>query len=185
MPRAKSGQPRTYTEEDREIAVVAWVDRGSYRKAEEATGIPYPTIAGWHKQYPEWWERKAEEHRQLKEPEQQALLMEMRTSAAREVLERLEHGDMRLTAKGELKRVPVTAKDAATIYGICTDKYRVSLGQPTSIQGKAEQTTGDKLTALKQMARDKAIESGDVAELRREGHDGNTSSHDKEDRKAS
>jgi transposase-like protein len=157
----------TYTDYDRERAIAAYVDQGTYAGASKITGIPESTIRLWHDQRPTWWHQVEEQQRELFEEQQLAVLAEIRSRSARETLDRLENGDERIV-QGQKMRVKVSAKDSATIYGIATDKARILRGQPTSISAK--QTAEDKLKELRQAARAEAVKegkaSGKVAELK-------------------
>ncbi len=141
----------TYTDYEREQAIAAWVAEGSYAKASDITGIPATTIRTWHDTKPEWWSQIEGRERDRFEKEQRSLLTKIREKSLVELSERLQHGDERVSTKGEKIRVKVSARDVATIYGICTDKMRVLQGLPTSIPAKPVGAAGAAETVLQQI----------------------------------
>ena len=158
-----------YTEQDRYNAVAAWLETGTFRGAAERVGISHNTIYGWYRDHRAEWDSIANHIRELFEEEYRAKWRDLIMRGATEALERLENGDAVLDRSGEIKRVPIKGKDAATIAAIAADKMRLSLGLPTSISARTtESTHQDKLEALRQAARDKAIADGQIAEIKPE-----------------
>ena len=112
--------PTQYTESERERAVRAYVTQGTLRAAEEATQIPWQTIAGWKHRDPQWWDQAVAKVtlsliEQLTESDQSSL-RRVRTRVIEMLEQRLAQGDQKLNVKtGELVRVEVPAKELAGI----------------------------------------------------------------------
>jgi len=127
-----------YSDVDRRRAALEYSLTGSLTKVASRTGIPRKTLSDW-KNKSDWWVEVIAKVRHQKEAIILANDEEVIDKAHREIVDRLDNGDVQLvrTKNGvELHRVPVKAKDAAVIKGISDDKRRLSLNQPTSIQGK-------------------------------------------------
>jgi len=133
------GQGSKYTDEDRRKVALEYSLTGSLSKVAKRTGIPRKTISDW-KNKSDWWVEVSAKVRHQKEAKILADNEEVIDKAHREIVDRLDNGDVQLvrTKNGvELHRVPVKAKDAAVIRGISDDKRRLSLNQPTAITGKS------------------------------------------------
>ena len=81
----------------------------------------------------DWWQDLLQEHAEEIEARVRADFDRVIEKATAETIDRLEHGDVVLGKNGELKRIPVKARDAMTIGAIAYDKRRISLNLPTSI----------------------------------------------------
>ena len=156
---------RSYSDLERELAVAAWVTKGTFTGASEITGIPWETIRDWRKNATAWWEEKAAEIRQSFEEEHRAAIREIIVHGLEQLQDRVQNGDHVVNKDGLLTRRPMIGRDLVIATGTMIDKLRLSLGQPTSIAGKAAEGLQDKLESLKKAARDKAIETGEVVEL--------------------
>ncbi len=144
---------RTYTEEQKRLAVAAYVATGTLAGAAKICKIPRQTIQGWRKTNPSWWERIASEVWASEEDKIRAKYSQIVDKATDALLDRIENGDTRVNAKGEYK-VPVAARDLMIIAGVSQDKLNLSLGKPTSISTRAELNSSvDKLAALKKAGR--------------------------------
>ncbi len=133
------GPGSKYTDEDRRRAALEYSLTGSLSKVAKRMGIPRKTISDW-KNKSDWWVEVSAKVRHQKEAKILADNEEVIDKAHREIVDRLDNGDVQLvrTKNGvELHRVPVKAKDAAVIRGISDDKRRLSLNQPTAITGKS------------------------------------------------
>ena len=134
------GPGSKYSDEDRRRAALEYSLTGSLSKVAKRMGIPRKTISDW-KNKSEWWVEVSAKVRHQKEAKILADNEEIIDKAHREIVDRLDNGDVQLvsTKNGvELHRVPVKAKDAAVIKGISDDKRRLTLNQPTAITGKSE-----------------------------------------------
>jgi hypothetical protein len=134
------GPGSKYTDEDRRKAALEYSLTGSLTKVAARTGIPRKTLSDW-KNKSDWWVEISAAVRHQKEAKILADNEEVIDKAHREIVDRLDNGDVQLvrTKNGvELHRVPVKAKDAAVIGGISDDKRRLTLNQPTAITGKSE-----------------------------------------------
>lgn len=161
-----------HSDSDKEEAVAAWIATGTYAGASRACGLNQATIRAWHKNQPDWWGKVATRVREENEERHRANLTKIMDKCSEEILDRLENGDEHINSKGETHLVKVKAQPLAVILGITSEKRALSLGLPTSIAGKPHSDT-DRLAELKRSgaatAKEKAIASGDVAELKPTG----------------
>lgn len=113
---------RTYTEAEKVAAVRAYVVQGTFDKAEAATGIDRDTIASWKYRTPEWWDHTITtllaELLAGCSAEDQARALRLRSRLLSLIETKLDlGGDQKLNVKtGELVRVEILAKEAASIY---------------------------------------------------------------------
>ena len=131
------GQGSRYSDQDRREAVIQYAIHGSLQKVSDITGIPRTTLIGWKQHESGYWQTLLDEVRQQTEDEIEAFHTRIIKRASEEVLDRLEHGDYKLTKDGDTVRVPVAARDAATIGAISYDKRRLSLGLATNITDRS------------------------------------------------
>lgn len=147
------GSGTTYSMDDRERAVAAYVAGGTFTRAETITGIAANTIVKWRERDPSWWADTEHKIRVEHEQEHRAGLRDIIITGIQQTRDRVELGDLVLAEDGTYtKRKPLSAKDAAWITAVMIDKLRVSLGQATSIAGKSTDSTTDKLDALRKAA---------------------------------
>lgn len=151
-----------YDDATRRQAVLEYSVKGNLQAVANALGIPRTTLADWKNS--DWWEALSVEIRQQTEDRIAAELDQIIEKAHREVLERLEHGDVvkvEIDENGSqrLVRAPVRAKDAAVIGAVAYDKRRLQHNQPTSISGKSAQEAALEGMAdfLRQIAREKPV----------------------------
>jgi len=111
-------------------AAIAWLITGDSEEAGRLCNIPGRTVRLWMQQ--PWWEEVLAEARTIKQKELDALwtgLIHKSTTALRE---RLDQGDAILSKTGEVRYLPVKAKDIAIIMSIAIDKRALLRNQPTS-----------------------------------------------------
>ncbi len=101
---------KTYTEEQKRLAVAAYVATGTLAGAAKVCKIPRQTIQGWKKNNPTWWEKIASEVRELEEDKIRAKYGQIVDRATDALLDRIENGDTRVNSKGEKYKVPVGAE---------------------------------------------------------------------------
>lgn len=149
---------RHYSPEEREHAVAAYVIHGTYAAAERATGVKATAIRMMRTNQPAWFEEIADRIRKDHEEEHRAKIREVIVSALDQLADRVTNGDFAADKDGQFTiRKPMIGRDLVIASGTMIDKLRLSLGQPTSIAGKADSAT-DKLESLRQAARDAAVE---------------------------
>lgn len=125
---------RIYSEEERREAVLLYFIHGTQTKVAELTGIPQRTLSGWIKE--PWWAEFTRDLVAACKDSTGAKFRQIIEKAADETLDRLTNGDIVMTKDGPVRK-PVSAKDAAVIMAVATDKDRILRGEPTSISGKA------------------------------------------------
>ena len=139
--------------------VYAWIVQGTDRGTEKITGIGHRTICGWRQT--EWWKIAVDWAKQQKQEELDAKFTGIIMTAAGQLQDRLDNGDVKLTRDGEQVRVPMSAHDLA-ISGIAVpfDKRTQLRGDRAS---KAGQQNAEAL--LEKIAeRMEAIASGQLTE---------------------
>lgn len=123
MSDAIHRQGSVRSSDDRRIAAIQFVLLGSMRRTAEATGIPVRTLYDWQKT--DWWETLVAQVRTEMEGEIDATLSKMIQLALAATMDRLENGDYVVTAKGEIVRKPVSARDVMAILAMAIDKRQV------------------------------------------------------------
>lgn len=140
-----------WDELDKRKAVTAFLLTRNVAKSSRLCGIPRQTIQSWKDNNPEWWERTVQEVWATQEEYMQAGCREVIDLAFDGILDRLKNGDV-VIVQGEERRVPQKSLDLAKVMGITMDKLNLLRGKPTSISGKQETTTRDRLEELKSLA---------------------------------
>jgi hypothetical protein len=116
---------------DRLQAALAWLITGEDTSASELCGIPRETIRDWRSDSS--WEEFMHQARKIRQAELEAKFTRIIHKAVDEVAERLEEGDVVVSKTGEPVRKKVSARDAAWIYAVTTDKRAVMRGEASSI----------------------------------------------------
>lgn len=161
-----------YSIEDKEAAVAAYVVGGTFAKAETITGINACTIRKWKDRDPSWWADVEHQIRIAHEQEHRARLREIIEASMGQLADRVVNGDFVQDEDGNYtKRKPMAGKELVIAAGVMIDKFRVSLGQATSIAGKSSDSAMDKLDALRKAAttaaKIQAKEDGKLVEMGR------------------
>lgn len=111
-------------------ACIAWLITGSTEEAGKLCNIPGRTIRDWMHQ--PWWEDVLSEARTIKQKELDALWTGLIHKSTTELRKRLDDGDPLMGKDGQVKYMPVKAKDLAIITSIAVDKRALLRNQPTS-----------------------------------------------------
>lgn len=125
-------KPGWYPEE-KKIEVVALFASGvvSSRSLERLTGINANTVRDWRTQ--DWWAEMLERIHAGKDDETVGRFTEIVDKSLDVIQDRLANGDFKLNTKtGEIKRVPVSLRDATVVGSIIVDKRQLLRGKPTS-----------------------------------------------------
>lgn len=125
----KPHKPQTgWSDKDKDRVARVYKSLGNQAKTVEVTGVPARTLAFWLTQ--DWWKERMNQLR----AEDSTELEEAATSIAKKsqevVQERLANGDFVLDKEGNLRRKPVSAKDAAVISAISIDKRKILQEEP-------------------------------------------------------
>jgi len=131
-----------YTDVKRREVASLFAVLGNQREVAKITGVPETTICKWRKTA--WWDAFLQAARSEHEAEVDAMQSRIIKEANQVVMDRLRNGDYKILKDGTLKRVPVTAKDAATVGAITFDKRQIARSLPTSINVNA----GDMLAQM-------------------------------------
>ena len=123
--------PKSPTPPEMKIASAAlWAVLGSSHKVGRMLGIPNNTIRSWYKE--PWWHMAIREVRKTKNEEFDAKLTGLLDDTIVEIQDRLSKGETVIDKNGELRRVPVSTRNLATLMGIVYDKRALTRGDPTS-----------------------------------------------------
>jgi len=123
--------PRSPYPPELKIASAAlWCVLGSSVKVSKMIRIPDITIRSWYKE--PWWHMAIREVRKAKNEEFDAKLTGLLDDTIVEIQDRLMNGETVVDKNGELKRVPVSTRNLATLMGIVYDKRALTRGDPTS-----------------------------------------------------
>lgn len=152
---------------DRLNAALCWLISGDDYEASKLSGIPRETIRDWRNQV--FWEDLMYQARKIRQGELEAKFTKIIHKAVDEVADRLENGDVVISKTGEPVQKKVSARDAAWIYAVTTDKRAVMRGEASSIS---------KRTTYKDSLKDKKEELEKLGNegLPEEPKDGPTSS---------
>jgi hypothetical protein len=137
---------RSYTIADVQRAAANYALHGIFKRTEAETGIPDSTLYEWDQGSEEWAATigriRNERQRQL-----DAEFTDIIHKALSRTRERLEIGDAKLTKAGDVRFVPVSAKDSAVIAAVCYDKRALMRGDPTSRTERLQ--VGERLGTLR------------------------------------
>lgn len=143
--RAVSKTNAHWSENQKIEAVQAFVLFGKVPTVAAMTGIPKGTIAQWKLQ--QWWKDLESELRQSDDMELSGKLKRVIDKSVDVITDRLELGDFFYDQKsGEVRRKPVSLRDAHIVAKDMIDKKRVLENKPTQI---TEHKIEDRLLDLK------------------------------------
>jgi hypothetical protein len=113
--KTKSDSPKAHWSEKQKLqAVTNYLVVGHWGIVSDTTGIPIDTLKKWKQQ--DWWKQFEEEVRRSSNLELGGKLSKVREKAIAVVLDRLEHGDLKVNPEtGKFSRIPVNAKNASEI----------------------------------------------------------------------
>jgi hypothetical protein len=136
---------------DRLEAALAWVITGDDYAAAALCGVPRETIRDWRSDAS--WSALMDQARKIRQGELEAKFTKIIHKAVEEVADRLETGDVVISKTGEAVHKKVSARDAAWIYAVTTDKRAVMRGEASSISGKAsnKESLSDKKAELEKL----------------------------------
>lgn len=132
VQRNKAQIRQEYTPEKKIAAVTLYFSLGSFKETGKRLGIGWSTIAQWKRKSP-WWEEITHKLRREKQDELDAMMTSYLHEAQDQALDRIRNGDFKLTAAGELKRIPMSGRDIALTSAAFFDKRALIRGDATSI----------------------------------------------------
>ena len=135
---------QTYTTQNKEQACITYWVTGTVKGAARQLGMPRETLRQWMQT--EWWADMTHNVREAVDDKLEVELVKTLELSMSRVQDSLTKGDEKLvwnpiTKKHVRELVKPTGVQAATMYGISSDKYRLGRNLPTSIseQGGTKQ----------------------------------------------
>lgn len=146
---SKDPNHRKYTPEEKIQCCTLYFLCGNMRKVEKDTGIQWQQINDWRRNST-WWSELTAKLRREKQDELDASITNFLHEAQSQALDRIKNGDFKLTASGELKRIPMSGKDIALASSTFFDKRALIRGDATSISKRTNplENIKDKLEAF-------------------------------------
>jgi len=127
------GGTSPWTNEDRRLAAMLYLTKGSYKAVERATGIPDSTLGLWSKT--EWWAELTTECKGIVEGEIRSGYLAVVKAGTKQALEAMDKAN---------------TSQAMTASAIAFDKIRLLDNQPTSIGIKVD--SGGVLSKLEELS---------------------------------
>lgn len=121
-----------YPPEKKLAAVTMYFSLGSMKETGKQLGIHWSTISYWRR-HSSWWDEITNKLRREKQDELDAMMTSYLHEAQEQALDRIKYGDYKLTASGELKRIPMSGRDIALTSVAFFDKRALIRGDATSI----------------------------------------------------
>lgn len=120
-PRKPGDVNKSYSDSQKLEAVKLWLTTGNLVATAAALNIKFPTIRQWR--YSNWWSELAEQIRTEGSFKMTHKLKQAAEKALEVTVDRLENGDWIYDQKsGELRRKPVSLRDANTATSMLLDK---------------------------------------------------------------
>jgi len=139
---------RSYTDEDKRAAVMAYLVTGSIKEAINASNSTRFTVARWMKE--NWWKQMTAALHSEYAARIDAQFTGIISSSLAEIIDRLENGDASTRwneERGEFERRIVSGRDMAIIMGICYDKRALLRAQEPSTKHSVS-AIAEKLAAI-------------------------------------
>jgi hypothetical protein len=116
----KPGTTGHWSDRQKLEAVTTYMLVGKWPLVSDSTNIPIDTLKKWYRA--DWWKQYENEIRAGARIELGTKLATVRDKAIAVVQDRLEQGDIKFDAEGNIKRIPVNAKTAGDIMSKVLDK---------------------------------------------------------------
>ena len=127
-----------YTEEEKLIAVTAYVMTGSVAGVVRLTGLKHQIISDW-KNNSSWWPDIYVQIKKQKQEEVDGTLTTIIHAASGELLDRIVNGDEVVTKDGDVIKRKMSGKELGWVLGVTYDKRALLRGDPTSRTEKVDQ----------------------------------------------
>lgn len=120
-----------FTQDQKISACKEWIKTGSVEEAAAKIGATAAQVHDWKKR--DWWLAVADQILEDQKAKLDSQLTRLLEKAVEEIADRLEHGDEKVTAKGEKVRHKVSTRDLATaVFQTIFDKRQLIRGEATS-----------------------------------------------------
>lgn len=139
-----------FPDEKKIEAATIYAVTGSLQRTFELTKVPLKVLQQWRAQddfkalLREVWEENNE-----KIDSQFTAIIEKSLNA---IVDRLDHGDFKMSPRGTVERVPISAKDLSVIQAIQVDKRQLLRGLPTSRSDSGASASEKTVHRLEQLA---------------------------------
>ena len=156
----KGKKRRIYTDADHRRVGLEYLVTGTAKSAAKCIpGLHQTSVSEWMKK--DWWADMMAKVEVEYEKKLSAKMNYIIETAQDEVLDRLKNGNAVFNKRGEIVRIPVPVKDAATVMGINFDKKMLLANRPTSITSRSD---GKHLENLAEEFRKIALQNSEISE---------------------
>ena len=114
---------KKYSEAEKREAVAAYVVSGTFKGAAKVTGTHWQTIQNWKMKNPAWWDKIVAEVWEQQEEKIRAGFSQIVQAGAKELLDRLKKGDIKIGANGKSYRVPLSDEDRMCAIRVLSTVY--------------------------------------------------------------
>jgi hypothetical protein len=150
-----------YTKDQKLQVIDLFCKGSSLAEIYHVTGIPKTTLQNWKDRSP-WWDEIVNKYKKDKQIELDNLLTNSIHKAILELNDRLQDGDYKPDRQGELKRVPISARDLAVTLSSLYEKRALIRGEATSIKSESKnslQSLEDKFKSFALQLKEKDVVS--------------------------
>lgn len=129
-----------FPEDMRVTAATTYAATGDLEIASRISKVPLPQIKKWRKE--PWFLDLMREVRVFQNDEVDTIMTALISQSLEALKDRIENGEVKVFRDGTEVRVPIQARDLATIASLNIDKRQVLRGEPTTIS-ESRQTVSD------------------------------------------
>jgi hypothetical protein len=147
---AKGIEKGMFPEEKKIEAATVYAVTGSLQRAAELSGVPIHTLRSWRSQ--DDFQKLLQEVWQENNEKIDAKFTAIIEKSLEAIIDRLDNGDFKVTPRGDIKRVPISAKELSLVQAINVDKRQLLRGLPTSRSDSAVGTEGKVVDRLEKLA---------------------------------
>lgn len=142
------GRAAQWSDKQKYEAVAAYLAVGNMVIVSENLSIPLITLKKW--KATDWWDKLVKQIKESSRVEVSGKLSRIIDKSAKIVEDRLEHGEIKVTKDGELRRVPVNVRSAGDILHKSIDKQVLLDKIRVAPEGMKTDTVLDRLKAIEE-----------------------------------
>jgi hypothetical protein len=147
---AKGIQKGMFPDTKKVEAATIYAVTGSLQRASELSGVPIHTLQSWRRE--DAFQELLREVWQENNEKIDAKFTEIIEKSLNAILDRLDNGDYKVTPRGDVKRVPISAKELSLVQAINVDKRQLLRGLPTSRSESGDTGTQKTVDRLEKLA---------------------------------